>query len=436
MTPSTLARDVLRQTVGDYADAMRRFQQPARRLLAATFLQWMAHAIASVLFNLYLVASGFDTAFVGRAVSLSGIGMGLAALPAGVLAERWGRRRCLIAGMTIEALALALRVATLSEAPILAASLAFGVGQAMCAISAAPYIAEHSSSHERTHLFSTFFATEMLAGVVGNFLGGWVPRLIAPLPFVNGFVHGERVTLTIAAGLVLVATLPLLLLPGYREVSHVHGAAPTPRGDRARLTPIAVNALLIGLGAGLVIPFMNLYFANRFACSTAQIGTFFSAAQVTTGLAALLGPLLARRFGRLRTAVASQVLSLPFLVTLGAETHLGIAVGAFLVRATLMQAGMPLVNAFIMESLPPGMRARSTSINNTAWNAGWAASAALAGWMIREFGYTLPFMITAALYATAAAVFYLSFRHLPERPAELRLSEEQKGTRGEGPLTE
>jgi hypothetical protein len=56
--------------------------------------------------------------------------------------------------------------------------------------------------------------------------------------------------------------------------------------------------------------------------------------------------------------------------------------------------------------------------------------------LIQHFGYTLPFLVTAGLYACAATVFYLSFRQLPERPMALRLSEEQKGARGEGPLTE
>src|SRR5439155_24668226 len=112
---------------------------------------------------------------------------------------------------------------------------------------------------------------------------------------------------------------------------------PIPPEIRRRLRPIAVNGLLIGAGAGLVIPFMNLYFAERFHCSSAQIGTFFSVAQVCTAAAALLGPALARRFGKLRTAVIAQLLSLPFLLTLGIERRLPMAVGAFWARATLMQ---------------------------------------------------------------------------------------------------
>ena len=77
----------------------------------------------------------------------------------------------------------------------------------------------------------------------------------------------------------------------------------------------------------------------------------------------------------------------------------------FWLRATLMQAGTPLINAFVMESLPPALRARASSLNNTVWNAGWAASATLSGLIIQRFGYAVPFYITAVLYATAALTF-------------------------------
>jgi len=155
----------------------------------------------------------------------------------------------------------------------------------------------------------------------------------------------------------------------------------------------------------------------------------------------LLGPFAARRIGKLRTAIASQLLSLPFLVTLGAERRLEIAVGAFWMRATLMQASTPLIGAFVMETLPPALRARSASFTNLVWNIGWAASATLAGLVIQHFGYAVPFYMTAVLYASAALWFFRSFRHVREigpgaSDEAARLSEEAKGLRGEGPTTE
>jgi MFS family permease len=426
----------LLQALDDFRDAARSFSRPARLYLASEFLAWTGHGIMSVLYNLYLVEGGYQESFVGTAVSVTAFGLALVALPAGLLAERWGRRRCLILGAVLDGVGFIVRASVLAPAPILAASFVAGAGQAMLAIAAAPFITEHSTPRERTHLFSAFFAFALLAGVAGSALGGWLPRVVLALPEAvrPDLLHAYRATLLLGSAFCFSAALPLLRLRGLVEPPLVRAGEAAPADATRRLFPIALNAALIGAGAGLVIPFMNLYFKTRFDCSSGQIGFFFSFAQVFTAIASLLAPTVARRFGKLRTAVASQLLSLPFLVTLGIESQLTVAVGAFWMRATLMQASTPLMQTFIMEALPPGLRARATSINNMVWNVGWAVSATFAGLIIQHFGYRVPFYMTALLYAVAASTFYFAFRGTAEIAAEPRLSEEAKGTRGEGPL--
>src|SRR5215472_1385053 len=409
----------------EFREAAAAFSRPARFYLGAEFLMWTAHGIFSVLFNLYLVEAGASAGFVGRAVSSSGMGMVLAALPAGWLADRWGRRRTLMLGAVLEGTGHLLRALSTHEPVVLGAGLAAGLGQSLFQIAAAPFLTDHSTTKERTHLFSTFFASALFAGVVGNNLGGLLPSLVRTVAPGTTMFAAYRVGLLVGAVFAASAALPLLALRGLVEPAHETGAPPPPAHETRRLRPIALNGGLTGLGAGLVIPFMNLYFKNRFQCSSAQIGLWFSIAQVCTAFASLCAPAVARRFGKLRSAVGSELLSLPFLVTLGGERHLGVAVVAFWLRASFMQASTPLVQAFTMEVLPRELRARATSLTNMSWNIGWALSATLAGAVIERFGYAAPFYMTATLYLTAATTFFLAFRHTPETAAPAsRLSEE------------
>jgi MFS family permease len=419
----------------DYRDAARSFSPPARQFLLAVLLAWTGQGVFQVLFNLYLVAGGYNEAFVGRAISLGGVGLALTALPAGWLADRWGRRRCLILGGVLEGVSLLLRATVLVPGVIYASSFIAGAGQSLLAIAAAPFLTEHSTPRERTHLFSAFFASELLAGVVGSLIGGWLPDAFRALPTGTQptVLVAYRLTLSLGALLALASVIPLLGLRHVVEAPIEHVRADAAPRETWRLFPIALNAFLVGVGAGLVIPFMNLYFAARFRCSSAQIGMFFSIAQICTAVAALLGPAVARRYGKLRTATASELLSLPFLVTLGAERRLGVAVVSFWCRASLMQASTPLLQAFVMEALPPSLRARSTSLNNLVWNIGWAASATLAGLVIQRFGYAVPFYITAGLYFCAASTFFLSFRKLPEGEYALSLGDEISSPLAGGP---
>ena len=421
----------------EFRDAVSYFSRPARLYLGAEFLLWTGHGIFSVLFNLYLVEAGAGEAFVGRAVAANGIGMVIAALPAGWLADRWGRRRTLMLGAVLDGFGHLLRASLPAGPLLLGASFLTGVGQSLFQIAAIPFLSDHSTPRERTHLFSMFFASALLAGVFGNAIGGLLPELArAAVPGLSWFV-AYRAALIVGAFAAAAAALPLLALRGLVEPRHALESPPPTAHESRRLVPIALNAALIGAGAGFVIPFMNLYFKDRFACTSTQIGSYFSVAQLFTAAAALAAPALARRFGKLRTAVAAELLSLPFLVTLGGERHLPIAVGAFWLRAMFMQASTPLLQAFVMEVLPPGLRARSSSLNNMLWNMGWAVSATFAGTILERFGNAVPFYCTAALYLIAAVTFYLAFRGTPEPNTHaVGLSEEAKGRRGEGANTD
>ena len=420
----------------DFGEAASHFSLPARRLLEGEALLWTGAGVAQVLFNLYLAQSGFPTAVIGRAVSMMGLGVALGTIPASVLAGRWGRRPLILSGIVIDGLGQLLRLLTVWTPLVYGSSMLMGMGQSMLGVAAAPFMTEHSTPRERTHLFTAFFALALVAGVVGSLLGGWLPRALTALPGLHalGLAPSYRLTLAIGA---LISLTGALVFSRFRdeEVRHTSGPLfePIPPPLRRVFRPVAVNALLIGAGAGLVIPFMNLYFAQRFNCSSAQIGSFYSVAQVLTAAAAMLGPALARRFGKLRTSVVAQLASLPFLVTLGVENRLSVAVAAFLARATLMQASTPLLNTFIMEALPAKLRATATGMINLLWNVGWAVSATLAGAAIERWGYGPTFATTATLYASAALYFYLSFRGSHEGGEAPRLTQEVSGQRADVP---
>src|SRR5207248_2693727 len=140
------------------------------------------------------------------------------------------------------------------------------------------------------HLFSAFFAVELLAAVVGNLLGGWVPVLLRAVPALatGDLFHAYRDTLVLGAMLEVASVLVLTRLAGLAEAPAQHASSSAEGARHSRiLTVVAVTALLTGAGAGLIIPFMNLYFKSRFACSSGQIGMFFSLAQVSTAIASL-----------------------------------------------------------------------------------------------------------------------------------------------------
>ena len=119
-------------------------------------------------------------------------------------------------------------------------------------------------------------------------------------------------------------------------------------------------------------------------------------------------------------ATVLQLVSLPFLVTLGFETTLAVSVAAFWMRSAFMQMSSPLLTSFAMEIIPPALRARAQAIDNMGWYLGWAISSAISGWIMARFGFAWPYYLTALCYGVATVTFWWNFRERPPRAARAR----------------
>lgn len=407
----------LRAFLAAYVGVVRGFTPNAKRYLLANFLLSASASVAGVIFNLYLTAAGFHEGFIGSTLSMGGLALGLFALPAGMLSDRWGRKPAMIAGAAAASALMLVRALTVGRAALVAASFMGGIAATVYGLSTAPFMMEHSAPHERTHLFSLSFAVMLAAGVIGSLAGGALPGFIGMMARGTDRFTLYRLTLVCAGLVSFSSVLPLAAIAEAR-VPRTERRRPEEaggRGDWSLLAKFAWCNLWIGLGAGLVIPFFNLYFASRFGATSAQIGFYFSVSQVATFAAVLAAPAIARRIGKVRTVALGELLSLPFLVSLGAENTLTVAVVSFWARASLMQMSSPIGSAFTMETVPQRLRATANSVTSMSWNLTWAASTAAAGFMVQRYGYAMPYYLTAACYAISAASYYLFFRRM-ERP--------------------
>ena len=134
----------------------------------------------------------------------------------------------------------------------------------------------------------------------------------------------------------------------------------------------AIAQLLIGIGSGLVIPYLNLYFANRFDASSAFIGLVLSLGSAMTAVAMLIGPMLVKKVGKVNALVLFQLGSLPFLFLTAFTTSVWLASAGFLMRQALMNAGNPIQSAIAMEVVHDKYKGLANSVNQMVFNIGWA----------------------------------------------------------------
>ncbi len=392
----------------------------ARLFLVMVSVSALGSGIFMLFMNLFVLARGNDEAFLGllmSSVSLSALFLGL---PMGVLVDRLGRQRAMVAGATLSVAATLLLTLPPADWPLLVAAVFYGAGNALFMASGPAFMAENATEDERSTLFSLQSGLSLLMGFLGSAVGGSLPALFGALLRVHPeSVTAYRATLLTAEGMMAFALIPLLMIR--EERVHPAGARRPPFTlrdfpFRRDVVALLVPELIIALGAGLLIPYLNIFFKQRFHISDSVLGLTFAVSQLLMGGATLLAPILAERWGKIRTVVFTQLASLPFLLVLGFVPLLPVAVGAFWLRAMLMNMAGPLYTAFAMERVREGERGTVGAMLGVAYSVGQGIGPGISGFVQRSFGFPPLFLTTGTTYLVAALLTLVLFGRA-ERPA-------------------
>ncbi len=407
---------------------------------AATSLYWVD-------FNLYLAALGVQPSTIGIIATAGSAAGALIAFPASALSDRVGRRLIMAGGVVLTAAALAGFLVLEAVPALILLGAVYGAGLQAAFVVQVPFMTEHTTRDNRSEYFSLQFAitnvTTVLAALLGGVLAGFVAGLLGAGPNsleAYRFLIVLMLVLTLVS-LVIVATLgddrpSILLRERPRQVGE---PAAFPRVSRRPLSPVRLiivhdrgrfirlllPVFLVSLGAGQVIPFLNLFVQVKFGLDLAALNAVFALTSLGTTVAILLQPALARRYGKVNSVVLVQAVSIPFIVVLGFSPILWTVVLSMAVRNSLMNAGNPIANAFAMEHVDPAERASLAAATNLAWSAAWVIAgpyySVLQATLGFELGYTVNFITIIVLYSVATGLYWRWFHRAEERPTTVAI---------------
>jgi MFS family permease len=384
-----------------------------------SFLEGLGIGGFRLLFNFYVLSLGYNEAFVGTLQTMQSLAAIVAAIPAAYVADRLPSRPLLVA----VPLALGLAIIGLVALPLPAFLVVFrmllGTAIASREVVVATYLMQNTSDDERQWVFSFNFCLMMAATFFGYTIGGALPTWI-------GSLVGEAATSTVAyqgaIGLLGFAAslggVPAFLL---RESgADARGAPDLPwrllRKHGRSVIRFLLPNVIIGLGAGMMMPFMNIYFRKVYGRSDAFIGVLFAAGSIFMALAQFAGPVLAEAKGKIRAVIFAQALSIPFLVLLGLGAFLvpagivpvgvalGVAIVAFNARIALMNMGNPIYQTFVLEHVDSEVRAMSMSLLSISFQFGWFVMPQVSGSLqvlFGDFGFVPVFAGVILFYAAA-----------------------------------
>lgn len=387
----------------------RAFSRNARLYLAGTFLMGLGHGSLWVHMNLYYRALGIGEATIGRILSMGSLGTVLVSIPAAIWVDRFPAQAVFMLAAGGFGVAFMTQLFIPSVTLIHVVALLTGMLFTIHWVAAAPFFVRNSGPEERTELFGFASALETLATIVSASGVGFVARRITAQT--GSDLLGIRYALATTAFLTIFAIIPFARIRSAPPATERKGIREYLfTRDFRLLGKLTFPGFLVGLGAGLTIPFLNLYFRERFHQDPQQIGFVFAVAQVLTMVGFLVGPVLARRFTHVRTIVFTELLSIPFFLMLAIAGHLWIAIAAFWMRGALMNMNQPVSSAFAMEVVPPDQQVSTNSLRMLAWNSSWMVATPLGGWLIERYGFTPNMIATMGLYLVSAALFWVYFR--------------------------
>ena len=425
--------------------AFSHFHRDARLILVTSLVAGAATSLWWIDFNLYLASLQFTTATIGVVSTVGSLAGGLVAFPASAASDRLGRRAVFAAGLVASILALVLLLAGEAFGLIVLAAALWSIGSQAFGVMVAPFLTEHSEPEHRNELFAVQFAIQSVTNIAAAVLGGLVATWLVASAGLDP--NGSAVYKVILVLMLVMLVLGLLTIARLRDdrpsrtaPERLHAAGEPaafpadPRRARARLgitivdkgrfARLVLPGFLISIGAGNVIPFLNLFVQGRFGLDLAQLNGVFAITSLGTMVAILFQPRLARRFGQITSVVLVQGASIPFLVVLGFSPVLWSVIAAMAVRNSLMNAGNPIFNAFAMEQVTARERATLSAAMAVLWQLGWVIGgtyyALLQATLGFDAGYAVAFLTIIGLYSVATSLYWVWFRDVDRRTMAAR----------------
>lgn len=438
-----------------YLQRWRQLSWAARLYLIHIGLTTGSLSIYALFFNLTVRALGYPIEFLGQ---LNSFAIGTAAVlsvPLWWMVSRIGLKRALVISAVMQVVSTVVVAAQPTTLLLFLSMGLSGMAATIFQVSAPPFMMSQTDADTRDYLFSANASINIGVAGLGSLLAGGLPAMFGGLLAVGPeSATAYRATFAIAGLGLALAIVPLLLIrrsaapspdnttsiapappavpvpPSLTDTApaqadqrfwlhRIPGGAALARRLPAIITdllrhpldvlPLLVSPLLVSLGAALLIPYLNLFFKDQFLISDRVLGTIFATLGIAAGLAALAGPTLSTRMGKIRAIVLVQLASIPFLLTLGFVPVLGVAVAAALVRNALFNMSAPLYDAFAMERTPEAARPIVIGLINGAYTVGYLVAPFISTRVQDRLGFAPLFLATATFYAAAAAVNYLLF---------------------------
>ncbi len=407
-----------KETLGYYSKSGR----DERRLVGASFFMGAVAAAYWYILILYLDALEFGSVDIGLILGIGSIVGIVSLLFAGVLADRFGRKRLLIIGLAGDVIGLALFLSEKNFAVFVVASSVANFSASIISPSLMALLAGKTTTSRVKYLFGLqSFSNQMgmtVAALVGMFLPGQIN------------VDPSTAYWYVICASVVLGIAPVILTAFTKDERDEGSDSITFRGILrsfdSRVKKIFVmyslQNIFIGLGAGILVPWFPLIFKEGMAATDTELAIIFALSNLAVALGWFVVPKFAEFRGSVMLITVCQLAAIGVMMAIPYAPILALATVFYVFRNLLMLVPIPVLNAYLMNIIPENIRATFFALATISWTVPFAIAESLSGYLWSDdYTRVLPFIICCALYTVATLIFYLYFRNISE-PVDAPLS--------------
>jgi MFS family permease len=371
----------------------------------------------------YLTSLGFSASQTGMLLTLTLAGDTVVSLYLTTRADRIGRRRVLIIGAVLMAIA-GLAFAFTNSLVFLIVAGTIGVispsgnevGPFLPVEQAA--LSQVVPNQTRTAVLAWYTLAGSFATATGSLCGGMLSLFLqrtAMLP-----LGSYRVVVLLYAALGALLVFLFTRLSSAAEVRSPGAGSGAPAAMRTLLgighsrdVVLKLSGLfaLDSFAGGFVVQsFAAYWFYLRFGVNPGTLGVIFFWANVFAGVSALLASRLASRFGLVKTMVFTHLPSNILLTLVPLMPNLSLAILVLLLRFSISQMDVPTRQSYTMAVVRPEERSAAAGIAGVARTTGAAVAPLFAGFMFaRPSLISVPFFIAGTLKLVYDLLLYKGF---------------------------
>jgi MFS family permease len=367
------------------------------------FIAFFSSYLRMPVMPLYATSLGASPAQVGSINGAFMLTAGLLSIPAGLLADRTGRKLPILAGVIAVALSALLIPFCRQPSQMALVYILFGGGLAAFAPGMLSLVADAMPAGMLGQAYGWYTTAIYVAMTLGPASGGYLAKHLGlrEVFFVSG-------CLSLAVALLAQQLLPECA-PRHKTEFHATLAASAELLHNRWLCACLVATLGSCIGFGIFLTFLPLYATSR-GLDPAQVGLVFAAQALTNVICRVPIGRIADRIDR-RWIVTSGLCSLALALTALGQTA---QLSRLILSAVLLGTGMALtytaIGAIIAEQVPARQRGLAMGMYNSCIYLGMMAGSTTMGIALKNIGYQSGFAVAGGVALIGLICFSIMTR--------------------------